>query len=313
MIYGHEAHRRHMETALTSGRLHHAYLLSGPKGLGKAGFAETILPALLGRAEGPEPDALLASGAHPDFMRLEIEADPKTGKMRSEITRDQVEKLLDFLIKHAALAQRKVVLIDAADDLNVNAANNLLKWLEEPRPNTCLLLISHRPDGLLPTIRSRCATLRFKPLSEADFALFAAGAGLNGGADLWALSGGIPGEALSMARPEVKATQEALSDLVAGLERVDPLQLANLSRDLLVGTDAEGFRLSLRLLRGCLRDAAGQGENAARAQWAAEAYALTLGREARVSALNMDLVQTWTGLLLDLQDLARQGARHVAA
>ena len=310
MIVGHESQYQHMEAALRSGRLHHAYLFSGPRGLGKAGFAETLLPALLGRGEGPKPETLLASGAHPDFMRLALEADPKTGKMRSEITRDQVQRLLEFLTKHAALAQRKVVLIDSADDLNVNAANNLLKWLEEPRPRTCLLLISHRPDGLLPTIRSRCAVLRFSPLDTTAFAQFVAGVGGSEASELWALSGGVPGEALALMRPKVQAIQQNLADFVRGLDQMEPLEIANSARDLLVGADAEGFRISLRLLRGCLRVLAGCGEDPVRAQWAAQAYALTIGREEWVAALNMDLVQTWTGLLLDLHELARQGQHY---
>ena len=312
MILGHDQTQAHLEKALAENRLHHAYLFSGLKGLGKASFAEAMLPQILGQASGPDPAQMLAAGSHPDFIRLEIEADRKTGKMRKEITREQVEELLGFLTKHAVLAQRKVVLIDAVDDLNANAANNLLKWLEEPRPNTCLLLISHRPGGLLPTIRSRCATLLFKALDQEAFGHFAQAHHLQDSEHLFALSGGVPGEALQMSDPKIGEALETLSKLIANLDRVDALKLSGQARGLMTSADMDGLVLSIRLLRYALRALAGQGADMAQARFAAEAYALTKGREALARSLNMDVVQVWASLLLDLHALARQSQAHAA-
>ena len=315
MIFGHHTQYEHLKTALENDKLHHAYLFAGPRGIGKAGFAREMACEFLGQSSAGDTAQLLASGAHPDFMRLEIEADPKTGKMRNEITRTQVEQLLDFLTKHVVLAQRKVVLIDAIDDLNINAANNLLKWLEEPRAKTCLLLISHRPAHLLPTIRSRCATLRFNPLNKDDFYRAAQYLDISDPQSVFTLSGGIPGEALDLTRPEVQGVYLKIRQLIDDFKTVDPLQLANRGHEMLVSPDSDGLRLSLRLLRHSLWQQAtqeGQGEEGL-TQFSAAAYALTKGREEQVKALNMDVAHVWSRLLLDLHDLARQGQSHVNA
>jgi len=309
-LYGHEAPTAQLQSALSNGRLHHAYLLAGPKGLGKSAFARAWVPKLL--EGGDQSDALLASGAHPDFMTLALEQDPKTGKQRRDITRDQVERLLEFLGKHAVLSKRKIVLIDAADDLNVNAANNLLKWLEEPRPHTCLLLIAHRVDRLLPTIRSRCAKLTFQPLGAEDFDQFCAQNDLKGGSGLYELSGGVPGQALILADPGVQAVHQALSRFAQNMAQADPMALAREAPSLLVTKDAEGLDLALRLLRHALRDQAGTAQEVEGNARLADAYQSLRGREAEARALNLDPVQVLTRVLLDLQSQARQGQAHAA-
>ena len=307
MIYGHQQAQAQLERALGEGRLHQAYLLAGSQGIGKARFAKAWLPRLMG---GQEAERLLAAGAHPDFMQLEIEADPKTGKLRRDIGREQVEKLLTFLTKHPVLAERKLVLIDAADDLSPNAANNLLKWLEEPRPKTCLLLIAHRVERLLPTLRSRCARLNFRPLDAASFARFAADQGLAQVEALHRLSGGVPGQALLLSKPEVTHSRQALTALVENRFAEDPLVLARQAKSLLPTQDIAGLALCLGMLRRALRDLAGQGGEAATAPFAADAYAKTLGQEARAQRLNLDPAQVLAMVLLDLQALAGQGLRH---
>ena len=307
MIYGHDGIRAQLESALTQNRLHHAYLLDGPKGVGKAGFAASILPQIVG---GQNAENLLSSRTHPDFMRLEIQPDPKTGKMRRDITRRQIDDLLHFLTKHTSLANRKVALIDAANDLNVNAANNLLKWLEEPRPNTCLLLIAHRVDSLLPTIRSRCARLRFYTLDKASFAHFAQDHGFENTAMLHDISGGIPGRALALANTNVAEIRESFKQLLHTSFDLDSLVLSNRAKSLLISADMQGLELSLWLLRHELRSMAGQGDQIARANFAAEAYSKTLHLEHQAKSLNINPTQVLAVLLLDLQEMARQGQDH---
>lgn len=135
----------------------HAYLLHGPAGIGKRALAERLMARLL--CQGPAGlDAcgsckschLLAAGTHPDNFVLEpAEAD-------KPIKVDQVRELVEFVVQTAQLGGRKVVLLEPAEAMNLNAANALLKSLEEPSGNTVLLLISHQPSRLLPTIKSRC-------------------------------------------------------------------------------------------------------------------------------------------------------------
>ena len=161
--------------ALARGRMHHAWLLSGPEGVGKASFAYRIARRLLGAAPDPGQGPLasrsddpvsrqVSARSHPDLMVLERATDD--GKTRKSIPVDEARALPGFFANSPAAAPYRVAIIDAADDLNVNAANAVLKTLEEPPPRGVVLLISHSPGRLLPTIRSRCRRLALKPLDD---------------------------------------------------------------------------------------------------------------------------------------------------
>jgi len=135
----------------------HAYLLHGPQGIGKRALAERLMalllcqrPANLQACGQCKSCMLLAAGSHPDNYVLEPEEADKPIKV------DQVRDLVSFVVQTAQLGGRKVVLIEPVEAMNINAANALLKSLEEPSGNTVLLLVSHQPSRLLPTIKSRC-------------------------------------------------------------------------------------------------------------------------------------------------------------
>lgn len=135
----------------------HAYLLHGPAGIGKRALAERLAALLLcaaptaeGACGGCKACLLLRAGTHPDFFDLQPEEQDKPIKV------DQVRELVDFVAQTAQLGGRKLVLLEPAEAMNLNAANALLKSLEEPSGDTVLLLVSHQPSRLLPTIRSRC-------------------------------------------------------------------------------------------------------------------------------------------------------------
>ena len=165
--------------AEASGRLHHAWLLAGPQGVGKAKFADAVALRLLADAAGPPvagpgievpPDhriaKLIDAGSHPDFQRLERLFREKTGDYARNITIDQVRGLQGLFGTTPTFSLRRVVVIDSIDDLERSAANALLKSLEEPPPGSLFLLVSHSPGRLLPTIRSRCRLLRFSTLDD---------------------------------------------------------------------------------------------------------------------------------------------------
>jgi DNA polymerase-3 subunit delta' len=146
----------------------HAYLLHGPAGIGKRALAERLMARLLcQRPAGLDACGqckschLLAAGTHPDNYILQPEEVDKTIKV------DQVRDLVSFVVQTAQLAGRKVVLVEPAEAMNLNAANALLKSLEEPSGDTVLLLISHQPSRLLPTVRSRCVQQACPLPSEA--------------------------------------------------------------------------------------------------------------------------------------------------
>jgi DNA polymerase-3 subunit delta' len=167
-------------TAAWSGRkLHHAWLLAGPRGVGKATFAHAAARRVLAEAAGPEvglPDLetpdhhpivrLVEARSHPDMRRLERLTNEKTGNLARNISVDQVRELGEFMGMTAALSPWRVVVVDSVDDLEKSAANALLKMLEEPPANTLYFLVSHAPGRLLPTIRSRCRMLHFEALDD---------------------------------------------------------------------------------------------------------------------------------------------------
>jgi DNA polymerase-3 subunit delta' len=146
----------------------HAYLLHGPAGIGKRALAERLMGSLLcQRPEGLDACGqcksclLLVAGSHPDNYVLEPEEADKAIKV------DQVRDLVSFVVQTAQMGGRKVVLIEPVESMNINAANALLKSLEEPSGNTVLLLVSHQPSRLLPTVRSRCVQQACPLPSEA--------------------------------------------------------------------------------------------------------------------------------------------------
>jgi len=179
VIRGHDAAVADFLTAWRSGQMHHGWLLTGPKGVGKASFARQAARRVLAEAAGPMPDEpgldvdpdhriarLLAAESHPDFKWLERLMNKTGTALARNISVDQVRSLGELFAVTPAMSDWRVVVIDAADDLEASAANALLKMLEEPPARCLFLLVSHVPGRLLPTIRSRCRVLEFQPLAD---------------------------------------------------------------------------------------------------------------------------------------------------
>ncbi len=180
-LIGHELAERTMLAAQQSGRLHHAWLLTGPRGIGKATlawrFARFLLAGQEGGLFGDAPDglgvareapgrSLVDARSHPDLFHLRRTLNPDSGRMRSEIVVDDVRGLGEFMHMTPAMGKWRVAIVDAADEMNRNAANAVLKILEEPPPNAVLLMVAHAPGRLLPTIRSRCRRLAVQALPD---------------------------------------------------------------------------------------------------------------------------------------------------
>lgn len=201
---GHEAAVETLSQSFHSDRFHHAWLVSGPEGIGKATlmwrFARYVLADGIGFEKKPDAGAGLfgalpddapetdeneeggdatlfvspdhpvfqriKAGGHADILGVERSINKDTGKLRTEIVVDDVRGIGTFLRKTAAEGGWRIVIIDAADEMNVNAANAVLKVLEEPPKRAMLLLVAHNPGRLLPTIRSRCRKLSLNALPD---------------------------------------------------------------------------------------------------------------------------------------------------
>jgi len=205
-LEGHEIALAEWAAAMESGRMHHGWLLQGPRGIGKAHLALRMAAGALGVPTGqtvhPVAD-LIAAGSHPDLRVVRIPVDDK-GKSKSDIPVDSIRELSRFFNMSPAMGGWRIAIIDALGDLNRNGANALLKTLEEPPARCLLLLVSHDGGSVLPTIRSRCRVLRLSPLNEPQAAAVLTANGVTGAdaKEALSLAPGRPGLALSLSSPE---------------------------------------------------------------------------------------------------------------
>lgn len=237
---GHDAALAELTSAITSNRMHHAWLLSGPKGIGKATLAYRAARVLLKHGTGGKvPERLevpaddqtfrrVAAMTHPDLFVLRRPADD-SGRLKMVLPVEEVRKAGGFFARSAAEGGWRVCIVDSADEMNVNAANALLKILEEPPRQAVFLLISHSPGRLLPTIRSRCRKLPMLELSEAELMQLLAQHLPENSEDerhsAVMLAGGSAGRALSVLREDGLS---AYREMLAVLDKLPELDIAGL-------------------------------------------------------------------------------------
>lgn len=218
MLIGHATAQSQLAQLLSGGRFPHAVLLHGPRGIGKSLLAHQLATRLIcGPAEAgllPTTSALAPNTESPQFAQLQAGSCPDFHTLTPEegkksIGIKQVQALLETLLRTADTA--RTVIVDSLEDLTPEAANTLLKTLEEPRPGIYFMLIAHQLSAILPTIRSRCRLLKLAPLSlaETQTVLRAQGAEES----LAALAQGCPGNVLGA---DAKARQTLLSALQSG-------------------------------------------------------------------------------------------------
>ncbi|MBB3607943.1 DNA polymerase III subunit delta' [Rhizobium sp. BK602] len=212
-LFGHEEAEAFLAQSYRSGKGHHAVLIEGPEGIGKATLAFRFANHVLSHpdpATAPEviadPDPAsaisrqISGGASHNLLHLARPVDDKTGKVKSAITVDEVRRAGKFFSQTSGTGNWRVVIIDPADDLNRNAANAILKILEEPPKRALFLVLSHAPGKLLPTIRSRCLPLKLAPLGDDALGKALANLGLSAGqgSELFASAKGSVSEALKL-------------------------------------------------------------------------------------------------------------------
>ena len=343
-VFGHEAAQSEFLAAFNTGHLHHGWMITGPRGVGKATLAWHLARFLLATSDSnggmSTPPNINIPEDHPVTRRMRALAEPRLfllrrawddekKRLKTAITVDEVRRMKSFFSLSAADGGSRVAIIDAADELNTSAANALLKLLEEPPANVTLFLISHQPFKLLPTIRSRCRELRLHPLATATLAnaLIQARATLepDDAQALNQLAGGSVGEAFRLTNLSGLALYQSIVTLFSSLPRLDRPRLLALIE---TGAQRDGeakFDLILTLLdlflariarAGATRTlppeaATGEADIIARlAPDAAAAHAWaelaqTLGLKARRGkAVNLDPATLLMDMVLRLEDTA---------
>jgi len=277
-IYGHEAAEATFLDAFSNDRLHHAWLISGPKGVGKATlawkFAKFLLtqdgepdPGLFGEPEPVSNETLdcdpdnteiqrIIAGGHGGLLVVERSLNEKTGKIRADIVVQDIRRIIRFFTQTSAEGGWRIAIVDAADEMNVNAANALLKVLEEPPEKSILLLVAHAPGRLLPTIRSRCRSLKLNTLPEESVqAVIAARFPELNNEELLALarlSEGAPGRAIQLAMLDGVGLYRQMGNLIADLPRLNVPAAHQLAVQLAAAKEDARYRLFIQIFTGWL-------------------------------------------------------------
>jgi DNA polymerase-3 subunit delta' len=341
-LVGHESAERELRRLDEAGRLPHAVLLSGPRGIGKATLAFRLARFLLAKSAGlPGESGLaidaessvfrrVASGGHADLLTVERAYDPRRRRLRSEILVEDTREVAGFFRLTAAEEGWRIVIVDGAEEMNRNAANAILKILEEPPRRALLMLVSHSPGRLLPTIRSRCRRFPLAPLArpvvmqllkrhhpelaEPEAAAVAE------------LADGSIGRAVELAEAGGLALYRTVLDILRPIPRLDVAQLYAFA-DKLARNDAEDtYRAAEELLsqflarmiaRAARRQFEGEdlitgegdamrrlAERADPAQWAALRARIDQDF-ANTDQLNLDRKQAVLGAFFAIEELAR--------
>ncbi len=305
--------------AYEKGKLHHAWLLTGPQGLGKASFAYRCARFLLGHKRdqvygplGMAPDdadvRLVSAQSHPDLLVLEREVEG--GRLKKSISVEAVREIGLFFSKAPSRSAYRVCIIDSVDDLNLNSANALLKILEEPPTKGVIFLISHSPGRLLPTIRSRCRRLSFVPWTDAQVEAFARARLPDVGDEdlgrLVRLARGAPGRTLTL------MSEGALEiDAFAGrlLERPAPPrpELAATAATFKANSakidGAKRFATFIDCLGERLRERALSAQTPQQGQKLSELWSRVSGSVGEVEAVNLDRNDYFWSLFNDINEV----------
>lgn len=318
-LIGHGDTLNFLAKHFASGRMHHAWLLSGPKGIGKAttafrfaghvfrhGGDDQINPEFQKTEAGDVVESRVSKGGHPNLLYLSRPWDQKTKKFKTMLTVDEIRQTQRFFGMTAGESGWRVCIIDAADDMNANAANALLKILEEPPAKTLFLVISHAAGRLLPTIRSRCQILQMKPLSAEQVLGIAERFGaLEGVAPpdqqlVGRLSGGSVRRALVLLNLDGISLFKQIEEICKNPANPDWTQIHALATQLAPRAQDEKYRLFLDLMYNYMHEqVTSNGELKALAGWA-ELWEKTTHAATLADDYNLDRKQTILSLFKNM-------------
>lgn len=327
LLVGHLEAEEKLLHAYRIGRLHHAWLLTGPRGVGKATLAYRFArflfrnpdPSLVSGSAKLDNDptdvvyARVAAGGHPDLLAIERAYDPRSNRIKSEIAVDVAREATLFFSRTAGEGGFRICIVDPVDDLNPEAANSLLKVLEEPPQRSLFLLLANAPGGILATLRSRSIRLDLRPLAEEQVvavlrSLLAAD--LPPAADLTlaaSLSRGSPGRALELLQSSATRVFSTFRHLVSNLPHIDQRQVLSFADQLHARTGVEDFHVFCELIEDWVADRAREFVQQGRP--GAEKWASVHGELdhsiRRANALNLDRRQLVLHAFQAISDAAR--------
>lgn len=267
VLAGHGDVLDHLALHYASGRMHHAWLMTGPRGIGKATMAARFAAHVFRNPDpatapgtylsvGPDDvtERRIASGAHPNLLHLRRPWDDQRKRWKTRLSVDEIRRLNHFFATTPGQNTSRIVIVDTTDDLNTQAANALLKNLEEPPPRTLFFVLAHSAKGLLATIRSRCQKLAMRPL--ADEALFQALDALGVATDITekdrpliaSLSGGSVRRAIILINSGGAELHRQFTRLIDGIARPDWDGIHKLASELSLARNEDRYRLLLDIV-----------------------------------------------------------------
>jgi DNA polymerase III subunit delta' len=308
-LKGHRAAEELLLRQYVSGRMHHGWLFAGPRGIGKMTLAYRLARFLLTHPDplstdertslyvAPESPVArrIAARGHSDLFTLERAYDAKSERLKTEIAVDHVRRASGFFARTAGEGGWRICIVDAAEDLNTESANALLKILEEPPAHSLFILVSHQPGRLLATIRSRCLRLDLNPLSEADTIAVLEGITDQGPEDIKRaaqLSRGSPGGALELLNSDGAKYFDLLRQLMSRSHALDISEKISIADGFQGREMGEDFMIFSELLLTHVADLA------RRSALVGQGAALALAHEdighslRQANALNLDRRQT---------------------
>jgi len=258
-LVGHKEAQSQLLDAYNSGKLHHAWLIAGQKGIGKATFAFEMarqLFTLSGSESRRRVSEMVATGAHPNLKIIRRAFNHKTGKFAASTSVDVVRDAMRFFQTSAATQGLRICIVDSIDDMNANAANALLKTLEEPPANALFLLTCNQLGKTLPTIRSRCRLLRLGVLSDHDVAAVVTQiAGPDTQAQLPSIleiARGRPRKALEAVMASSDPTLQALGNLLQKPSASNDAQFLQVSASVAQSKDEAIWPMALEMLENAI-------------------------------------------------------------
>ena len=329
-LVGHSDIVKRFLTVYKSGKLHHAHLITGPKGIGKVTLALRFASHLFRNPDpsvasltldegGNERDAIeskLAARAHPNLLHLSRPWDHERKRFKTQLTVDEVRQTVPFFGTSKAESGWRVAIVDSVDDMNQNASNALLKILEEPPERTVFFVISHSAATVLPTIRSRCQHMALKPLASDEVLSIVDKHGLTDGlsqedrALLGHLSDGSVRSAITLAHEDGLALYKSFMTLVSDLKNPDWSAIQALADKVSVRNGEDRYRLLIRFAERLMEQKAkgadgGYSNISVLARWA-EVWEKTRKSIRTADAYNLDRKQTILGLFHEMRE-AEQG------